>query len=891
MRKLKFLILSFGLTAIVLTAAAQQRKVDGVLKTADGKPVAHASVMLKHNSNRIISFKPSDANGQFQLVVPDTATWSALFIEVNYLGYAKVNRPLETGIFRYEIQMMEKSIDLSEIEVRSRPRIDSYGDTLSYDVASFARAEDRTIGDVLKNMPGMEVSENGQIKYNDKPISNFYIDGDDLLSDKYSIGTKTIPHAMVQKLEVMQNHQPLKVLRNKTLSDDVAINLVIKDEARLKMTGQAKLGAGLPHQYDGELNTILFNKKYKMLNVVKGNNIGTDLSTDFASLGRFGLSGGSRPSALLNAGMGSPPLPRNRYYLNNSGSLNANNLVNLKNGLQLKTNIYGWLDRNEMEASHRTEVFATGDTIRYWENQAMTKDPFLTEVTLSANSNKDTYYFKNDLRLSYRGDMDRSSLLSNSQDFSQSLRSRIRDFSNDLQYVPQLRNKNILNLGWYLNHYNQPQTLLIDPGLNADLLNGGEPFREIDQFAEIPTWFSQMNLAYQLPRGLIRQSYRISSANEFQQLNSSLRLLQEDGSIRPFTGSQDNGLDWRRNELSLSGNYEYKQGRIEASLGLPLIFQHIRYADEAFDLDVNRTKLLFSPTFRTKVMTTAEDYLSFNYRYGETTGNINGIFRGAVLSGYRSLRANDAALQESRGHSGSLHYNFQRSISMLFMNAGINYNRSIANTITSSVMTDEISQSVLIPFDNDVSSFGASAGISKYIFALGATTGLKGSWSSSRSNQLLNGESLPYYNESWTIAPNIEARLWKKVSANYEGSGTWTMSRSAKEGLAANSLNRQIKRFDQTLALSYSPVRPLFLRLTGRHQFVNQPGMEDLSYYFMDAKVRYTLVKYKMDFDLDLSNLANVRSYETFSLTANQFSHSHYHLRGRMAVLKVSFNL
>src|SRR5690554_4207768 len=125
MRKLRFLILSFGLTAIVLTAAAQQRKVDGVLKTADGKPVAHASVMLKHNSNRIISFKPSDANGQFQLVVPDTATWSALFIEVNYLGYAKVNRPLEAGIFRYEIQMVEKSIDLSEIEVRSRPRIDS----------------------------------------------------------------------------------------------------------------------------------------------------------------------------------------------------------------------------------------------------------------------------------------------------------------------------------------------------------------------------------------------------------------------------------------------------------------------------------------------------------------------------------------------------------------------------------------------------------------------------------------------------------------------------------------------------------------------------------------------------------------------------------------------
>lgn len=872
-----------------LSANAQQRKVEGVLKTADGKAVPHATVMLKHQSNRILTFKASDANGQFQLVVPDTASWANLLIEVNHLGFARVQRPLENEVYRYEIQMDEKAIDLTEIEVRSRPRIDSYGDTLSYDVGSFARAEDRTIGDVLKNMPGMEVSESGQIKFNNKPISNFYIDGDDLLADKYAIGTKTIPHSMVQKLEVMQNHQPLKVLRNKMLSDQVAINLVIKDEAKLKLTGQAKLGAGLPHQYDGELNTILFNKKFKMLNVAKANNIGVDLSSDFTSFGL--ISRGSRPSALLSAGMGVPPLSKSRYYLNQSGSLNANNLVNLSNGLQLKTNIHLWVDRNEMEASHRTEVFATGDTIRFWENQAMKQDPFLTEITLSANSNKDHYYFKNDLKLNYRGDRTRSSLLSNTQDFDQSLHNRIRDFSNDLQYVPQLRNKNILNLGWNLNYFNQPQTLLIDPGLNADLLNGGEPFREIAQFAEIPTWYNQLSLAYQLPRGLIRQAYRFSSTNEFQQLNSALRLTQNDGTIRPYAGSEDNGLDWRKNEFSLSGNYEYKKGRIEATLGLPLIFQHINYEDGAFDLDVNRSRLLFSPTFRTKIMMTAEDYLSFNYRYGENTGNIGGIFRGAVLSGYRSLRANDAALQQSRGHNGTLHYNFQRSISMLFMNAGINYNRSISNTIASSIMTDDISQTVLIPFDNDVSSFGASAGISKYIFALGATTGLKGSWSTSRSNQLLNGESLPYHNETWAVSPSIEARLWRKISTNYEGTGSWTVSRSAKEGGVASALNRQFQRFDQQLSLSYSPTRYWFLRLSSRHQFVKQPGMEDLSYYFLDAKARYTLTKYRMDFDLDLSNLANVRSYETFSLTANQFSHSNYQLRGRMAILKVSFNL
>lgn len=75
----------------------------------------------------------------------------------------------------------------------------------------------------------------------------------------------------------MQSHQPLKVLKDKVMSDRIAVNLVIKEEAKLSMSGQAKLGIGLPHQYDGELNTILFNKKYEMLNVLKGNNVGVDL--------------------------------------------------------------------------------------------------------------------------------------------------------------------------------------------------------------------------------------------------------------------------------------------------------------------------------------------------------------------------------------------------------------------------------------------------------------------------------------------------------------------------------------------------------------------------------------------------------------------------------------
>src|SRR5690606_31385992 len=436
------------------------------------------------------------------LTIPTTYNLNELQLEINHLGFKKVNESLASKKTYYEIILEDQAINLADVQVKSRPHIQRIGDTLSYNVESFAKNEDRSIGDVLKRMPGMEVSENGKVKFNGQDISKLYIDGDDLLDDKYAIGTKTIPHAMVLGVEVIQNHQPLKVLKNKTFSDKVALNLVIKDEAKLKLTGQAKVGLGLPEQYDGELNAILFNKKYKMLNVLKGNNIGDDLSGDFSGFNSSSFlsgMGNSRSSALLSSGTaGSPNLPKNRYYINQSGSLNAHNLMNLRNGLQLKSNVKLLLDKNERAYQSASEYYIGQDTIRYHEQQSVDNHPFIADISLQTKANKIRYYFNNELTFKYSHENMYSTLMSNDMNMQQKLNNRISDFSNTLDYVPELKNKNIMSVKWYLNYYNQPQMLVIKPGINADIFNEGNEFEKLSQFAETPTWFNRASVGYHL---------------------------------------------------------------------------------------------------------------------------------------------------------------------------------------------------------------------------------------------------------------------------------------------------------------------------------------------------------------------------------------------------------
>ncbi|WP_345230647.1 carboxypeptidase-like regulatory domain-containing protein [Olivibacter ginsenosidimutans] len=873
----------------------KKKQVQGKLQTKEGKPIPYANVVIKNPIGQIVAFKASDSEGYFAILLPDSIKVKTLLLEVKHLGYKTVSIAMTIPKNYYALLMEEEAIDLSEVEVKSRPHIDKRGDTLIYQVQSFAKNEDRSIGDVIRRMPGMEVGDNGEIKYNGKSIANFYIDGDNLLDDKYAIGSKTIPHGMVKGVEVLQNHQPIKVLQNKRYSDDVAINLVIKEEAKLKLTGQAKVGAGLPDQYDEELNALLFNKKYKLLNVLKGNNVGEDLSADFTAFNRSSFLadiGNEHPGSLLSSGTaGLPALPKNRFYLNNSASLNANNLTHLKKGLLLKSNINLLLDKNRLDYRGLNELYLEHDTIRYTEQQVITRKPFLTDVMLTAEDNKENHYIKDELRFSYSGSAMPSALSRDNLVMNQQLKERISDFSNHFQYVPQLRNKNIITVAWYTNYYNRPQTLSISPGVNPNVLYDSSTYASTKQFVEIPSWFNKASLAYGLVKGFLKQQYGVGLIHEQQQMQSDLHFMQLDGSEHRYSLEGTNRLHWNRNRFYVDATYGFKKDRINATLALPFAWQTVNYRDRSFNLDTAKRQWLFNPSFRMQIRVGAEDFIALNYAYANQLGDISQVYRGAVLVNYRSLMANRAGLREEKSHRVRLRYNFQRSVDLLFVNTGLDWSRATADAILSSRVTNQLTQTILVPLSNNVSTFSAYGGISKYIFGLGATTALKASWSTSRFNQLLNEQLLPYSNTIFSLSPSIEARLWELFSLSYQATATWTASKLADGKLQLSLPEQAIQLYDQSLMLNLTPNKRWLVGVNGRHLLTLQKHAQTIRYFFIDAHLRYTVNKWHSDIELNLTNLADIKTYEAYSLTANQFWYNRYILRGRMAVLKYTFTI
>lgn len=872
----------------------QRVQLSGYIKDTKGNVVSDGDVSLKNKEGYILAFSRANEQGNYLIAVPDSLAFANAYLEVRLLGYKAVQQQLETGRLVYNFELEVQTITLDEVNIRPKPRIISIGDTLSYDVASFSRPEDRSIGDVIRRLPGITVADNGQISYNGKAISNLYIHGDDLMDGRYGLAPKIINKDMVERVDVMQNHQPIKVLQNKVFTDDVAMNLILKDTQKFNRGGQAMIGGGLPQQYDMGLNVLAFNQKVKTLNSLRANNSGIDYWGDLEQLGTpLGRSNAptSTPRPLLSIStVGSPDIPMENYYFNRSSAINTNNLYNTRNALQLKLNAQFYQDKNHITYYSHLAHYLPGDTIEYNEYQYNTNRPKELNLSLTAVKNSEKYFLNNTLKMELADRARQSALRINDTDLDQQLSERNRRFSNDLSFTPALGHSNVADFSWHFSYYENPQTLQIDSGLHTHVLNDGIPYMMLDQIARIPTLLSNASVSYRiLNTGLISQRYLLGVMNEWQELSSRISLTQLNGMVDYYGKDEGNDLKWNRNRYHFQSEYSIHRELWDASLTLPLIWQTIAYHQQSYQLDQQKQQFFINPSANFRVYLNSEDYFKLSYAYQNLIGNIANVYHGAILNNYRTLTINNQELPEQTMQASSLYYNFQRSVTMLFSHVELGYRKIQANTIQSSILDNDIRQNILIPFKHQQNMLSAGFGISKYIFALNTTAKFGMNWSRTRYDQFINQTRLPFDNHIHAGNIGLDGRFFRLFTLKYEGAGA--RSRSLPKGDLSANMTSSIWRFSQGLTVGYSPIRNLDTHIEAKNTRLFQQNKNSQNYSFVNMRLRYKSVRLRTDFSLDINNIIGIKNYEIIDLTSNQLSINNYTLRGRMGIFRATFNL
>ena len=880
------MILIFFLLSI--TSAFAQKQLKGKVKDIKGAPIVSANINLKDKEGNILSFTRTNVKGEFTLSF--TEEEKDLTFEATTIGFAKKIIAVTELNKNYDLTLDEDLINLKTVVVKNRPSLTTKGDTLNYKTSDFSDKQDRSIGDVLKKMPGIEVAENGKVSYNGKGISNLYIDGDNVLDDKYSIGTKAIPHGAVDKVQVIENDQPIKMLRKNNMSDDVALNLVIKDEVKLKVMGEVKAGIGTPERFDGNANAMLFKKKLKFINNIKGNNIGIDPGIELTS---FNMSDymrridNDKPSNFLSAGAaGVPTLPQNRSLFNKAGLVNLNNLYKLNEDFQIRANISYLYDRRIQDYSKFSETYLPDQTIRYSELQENRVNPQKFQSKININSNAENHYLNNNFIVDYAPNRINSGVVINGIGATQSLEQKNFDISNEFNYRKKLKSENTLNFYSYFNRSTQPEVLNIRPGLNEDILNNGIPFAGLDQYVKLPAWYTNNYMSFGLVSGKLTQSYRTGFNVQHQLLNSELYRIQNNQSTELVSPYMTNNLDWLKAKMYVDGTYEYKSDKLQTTLSLPLSYQSIAYQDQSKSVDKDLNRLFLNPALNIKYQTSTENYVTANYSFRNELGGLEDVYSGTILRNYRSLFANDAPISERKTHSMGAGFNFRKAMQMFFFNAGINYSNATLNTISSYTLTNNIQQRIVLPLQNQIKSLSAQANASKYLFSLRSTVNAGMSYSNSQFDQLQNKTLLPFESKTTTYKTGIDSKINNFMTLSYTANYAVTENKL----VSSNAVKTNFEQVRQQGTLTFTALKSVFMNISAEHTYTKQSGQADLSYLFADFNIRHKLIKLKTDLEFGVTNLANIKAFEAINVSANALTSGTYYIPGRVAMMKATFN-
>ena len=347
---------------MLATSASAQIKVAGRVTDLQNKPVSNVIVKLV-SGTKTLAFTSSNAKGEYSLELKSTPCGEVTLL-FNHISYEKESKrlTLKDKITKIDMVLTPKSISLKEVTVKPNP-LRQRGDTLSHNLASFLGKGDVTLEDGLKRLPGVDVATSGAISYMGKPISQFNIEGLDLLGGKYNLATRNIPADYVTNVEIVRNHHSRKVEKD-VPSNEVSMNIRLSKKAKFKPFGQEEVGAAYMGDGDDRVQALLgvtgmmFTNKFQTICSLKGGNYKNFARADM--MDHFGGSDVTTPATSLFGGFDGGSPPQGEYLYQRNGMATLNGIHKLDSATTIKVNA----DYSYHRATHdisQSSTYLSGD--------------------------------------------------------------------------------------------------------------------------------------------------------------------------------------------------------------------------------------------------------------------------------------------------------------------------------------------------------------------------------------------------------------------------------------------------------------------------------------------------------------------------------------------------
>ena len=261
MKLVRFLsLLIVVLSCHIAHAQRDTITISGHVSFTDEPAEACIVALLYPSDSALVAYDITDEKGTFRLCFVKGA--DELLMRVTGFNVKRQMKRITARSQTLNLTVEEENMMLREVQIKAQ-KMWGNRDTLNYLVSAYTKEHDRTIGDVLRQLPGITIDNDGTIKYQGTPINHFYIENLDMLQGRYGLATNGIKAEDVATVQVLENHEHIKALQDQVPPESAAINLKLKENAKGVWTKNMDLGAGAYGKgmlWDETLQTMYFGK-------------------------------------------------------------------------------------------------------------------------------------------------------------------------------------------------------------------------------------------------------------------------------------------------------------------------------------------------------------------------------------------------------------------------------------------------------------------------------------------------------------------------------------------------------------------------------------------------------------------------------------------------------
>lgn len=875
------------LLAVGKLFAQERQQITGLVVDSVGNPLPHATVTLTKVENGAgVAFSKADSLGQFRFKLTDKIKDLQLAVKATFAGYIKSEQKVENIQEPVRIVLKQEVKHLEEVKVTSRVYIVQKSDTLSFNADLFRDSSDRVLGDLIKKIPGIDVDDNGTIKYNGKVLNNFYIEGDDLLDGKYNIATNNIPSKDVDKVEVIEHNQHIKMLNGVIQSDQPALNIRLKDRSKLKWINNADIAGGTPSKYSGKINTMAFKPKFKAINNISANNIGNDLSNELTDH----FSGTDLADEFIGLSTSRPAgIRQNRYLFNKNQSLNINDMIKFRSGSTLRLNAYLLHDEQPFSNNSNTTYYLpTGDTVSYYENVASHFRTNHAQATLTLNNNTEKKYFNESLLIDIVGNRNNVDVNTNSINVFQNLRTTLNSFANNLNGVLSIgKNKNIITYNSSIGYTRDPQAFRVRPGWLQDVLNDSLDYLQSLQKTNLPSLTTENNISFIIQKGYWQINNKIGLAYDYKELNSDITI---EPTSNMWTNPQglENRLVWKKAAAYYTPALQFEKDRSRINLYVPIHYYNIQYHDNGNQVEDKLSNIYVTPNISYVLKIAKEHELNVGYQYGNAFSDMPQVYAAGIMQSYRSIQSyRETPLNSGYRNTYNMRFAYKKTLKMFFWNVTSSYTQYHRYFMYGSTVTNTSYQIETLPIDNEMKTFNLSGDISKYIFPLKTTISGSAGLSKTKAPQLQNGFLFDVNNwsNSYSLGLSPSPLDWLRIDLKVN----YILGTSSSKSVGFQ--DQKTSQFKQTSALNFTLLRRITAQFSSEYYASYLNGQKIANCFFLDTYLNYRLYKPEIDFRLSCTNLADEHNFTVLSASSNVISTRNYQLQPRMFLLSTYFKL